>query len=343
MDSDHTSPKIQQAPALSANAVPPGVSVVIPTYNSAEILQPLIKRTMSVLDGLDRLFEIIIVDDGSDDSTWSKIAELTNQDARIGGVRLRRNYGQHNALLCGIRRAQFNLVVTMDDASQHPPDAIPELVDALAPDNDVAYGIPLGNPHSCWRTLSSRWFRILLSRLTGVGALRQATAFRAFRTDLRIAFGDFRSSCTSIDALLTWGSTRYAYVPIEFRKSNRERSNYSITKLFRHAGQTIVAFSGRPLQIATCIGLLMIVMGVLLLSTMLVWPATRHWFDIPLPVLMAVNVVFAGGLFTGVGALGLYLGCVLLQVSGPPSYLIRDEVSLRIPSSGKKAFCSSAA
>src|SRR6185369_10009246 len=107
-----------------------GVSVVVPVYNSEQSLGPLVDRVTAVLRGCTPAFEIILVDDGSRDTSSKVMAELEAQHPFVVGVRLMRNYGQHNALLCGIRTAKYDAIVTIDDDLQNPPEEIPKLLAA---------------------------------------------------------------------------------------------------------------------------------------------------------------------------------------------------------------------
>lgn len=326
-----------------SDALSPGVSVVIPAYESAGRLDQLMVRLNPVLQRLDCAFEIIFVDDGSGDDTWGSIRSLAVRWTHVRGIRHQRNYGQHNALLCGIRCARYSVIVTMDDDLQHPPEAIPELLDALTRDIDVVYASPAAKHHAVWRIGFSHAMRVFLSWLTGVAALRHASAFRAFRTQLRGAFDGFRSPCTSIDALLTWGTTRHSVVAIDFESSNRGFSNYSISRLIRHAGQTIVAFSTRPLQMATVMGAAVVMFGLLTMVLFAIDPALGGWSEYTWPIFAGIGLVASGAILMSIGLLGVYLACLHLQSIGTPCYVICDEVSGNLKTAGKSMVSESAA
>ena len=131
------------------------VSVVIPVYNSADILPDLLARLSPVLKKLGATYELLLVNDGSQDESWTVIAAAAERLDWIRGIDLMRNYGQHNALLCGIREARHDIIVTMDDDLQHPPEEIPTLLQKLAEGADVVYGPPLEEQHGLWRDLAS--------------------------------------------------------------------------------------------------------------------------------------------------------------------------------------------
>src|SRR6516225_2058409 len=118
----------------------PSLSIVIPVYRSQAILPELYMRLVDALQKIGSPFEIILVEDCGGDGSWKIIKDLASRDQRVRGFRLSRNYGQHNALLCGIRQARHDVIVTMDDDLQHPPDELPKLIATLAEGNDVVYG-----------------------------------------------------------------------------------------------------------------------------------------------------------------------------------------------------------
>jgi glycosyltransferase involved in cell wall biosynthesis len=130
--------------------------VVIPAYNSELSLSELLHRLEPVLDEAASDYELILVDDGSRDGTWRVIEDLARDHGWVRGVPLMRNYGQHNALLCGIRLARYQLTVTMDDDLQHPPEEIPKLLEKLGDDKDVVYGTPSQEQHGLWRDVATQ-------------------------------------------------------------------------------------------------------------------------------------------------------------------------------------------
>ena len=135
---------------LTANAI----SVVVPVYNSADDISDLVARLEPILKASCDAFEVILVNDGSRDGSWQAIGEVVQQAPFVRGLDLLRNYGQHNALLAGIQAARHEVIVTMDDDLQHPPEEIPRLVEELAKGYDVVYGTPQNPRHGLWRGLA---------------------------------------------------------------------------------------------------------------------------------------------------------------------------------------------
>ena len=132
------------------------VSVVIPVYNSSTVLSALVDRLKPVLASHFDTYELILVNDGSSDESWQVIRTLVTKHSWIRGINLMRNYGQHNALLCGIRAVRHEIIVTMDDDLQHPPEEIPKLLQKLNEGYDVVYGTPKQEQHGFLLDIASQ-------------------------------------------------------------------------------------------------------------------------------------------------------------------------------------------
>ena len=151
----------------------------MPAYNSELSLPLLASRIQPVLETLATDYELILVDDASSDGTWSVIEGLARDHTWIRGVHFMRNYGQHNAVLCGIRMARYDVTVTLDDDLQHPPEEIPKLLEKLTQDTDVVYGSPAQETHGLWRDMASQVTKIALQSAMGAPIARKAGPFRA--------------------------------------------------------------------------------------------------------------------------------------------------------------------
>src|SRR6266478_9839942 len=170
------------------------ISVVTPVYNGEASVGELCRRLADVLPGISAQHEIILVNDGSRDRSWQMISELCSRSPVVRGLNLMRNYGQHNALLCGIRAAKYELVVTMDDDLQHAPEEIPRLLARLEEGFDVVYGAPEAERNGLLRAVASGITRLALRAAVGSDVAKNVSAFRIFRTQLREAFAAYQSS-----------------------------------------------------------------------------------------------------------------------------------------------------
>ncbi len=239
-----------------------GVSVVIPVYNGEGTITELANGLERVLTSCCSDFEAILVNDGSLDNSWSVIHNLAQQHDWIIGINLMRNFGQHNALLCGIRSSRYDTTVTMDDDLQHPPEAIPSLLGKLREGYDVVYGTPKGERHGVLRDLASVMTKKVLKSIMGVETGGIVSAYRVFRTELRNAFADFHEPFVSIDVLLSWATTKFAAVAVDHQERAEGASNYSLSKLVSHTFNMLTGFTVKPLRIASVIGFLFTLVGV---------------------------------------------------------------------------------
>lgn len=222
------------------------VSVVVPCYKSSDSLPLLADRLSRVFAQQNWEYELILVEDGSGDGTWNAIVELAGRDPSTRGYRMLRNYGQHNALLCGIRNARFPLIVTLDDDLQNPPEELPGLVHKLEEGYDVVYGTPVLQTHGFLRDAASSMTKLALQGVMGAETARKVSAFRAFRTQLRDAFANYNSPLVSIDVLLTWGGYRFTSVQVRNDPRTIGVSNYNFGKLLVHAMNMMTGFSSAP-------------------------------------------------------------------------------------------------
>ena len=303
------------------------LSVVIPAYNSAGSLKELAARLAQVLPAISPAYEAILVNDGSRDNTWDVICQLTQQYEWIRGINLMRNYGQHNALLCGIRAAQYEVVVTIDDDLQNPPEEIVKLLNKLAEGYDVVYGTPQRERHGFWRDLASQVTKLALKNAMGAATARNVSAFRAFRTQVRDAFANYRSPFLSIDVLLTWGTTRFAAVAVQHDERKVGVSNYTFRKLVTHALNMMTGFSTAPLQLASLIGFAFTLFGV----GVLLYVLGRYIIEggsVPgFPFLASVIAIFSGAQLFALGIIGEYLARMHFRTMERPTYVVRTNLA----------------
>ncbi len=302
------------------------LSVVIPCYNSEASLPLLIERLLPVLDAEAAQAEVILVNDDSRDGTWDVITRLAKEHPVVRGINLMRNYGQHNALLCGIRAARGEVIVTMDDDLQHPPEEIPALLRALADGPDVVYGTPQREQHGLWRDLASQVTKYALQNAMGSEVARSVSAFRAFRTPVREAAADYESPFVNIDVLLTWGTKRFAAVPVRHEPRTIGVSNYTLRKLITHALNMMTGFSTIPLQLASYIGFGTTLFGL----AILVYVLGRYLIEggsVPgFPFLASMIAIFSGAQLFVIGIFGEYLARMYQRTMDRPAYTVREVV-----------------
>ncbi|HEY5912940.1 MAG TPA: glycosyltransferase family 2 protein [Verrucomicrobiae bacterium] len=289
------------------------------------ILGELISRLEPALASLGRWYEVIFVNDGSKDNSWRVVQKLSREHDWIRGINLMRNYGQHNALLCGIRAARFDTIVTIDDDLQHPPEEIHKLVEQLEEGFDVVYGFPEHQQHGLLRDLASELTKLALRGSMGAETARHVSAFRAFRACSRDAFAHYHSPFVSIDVVLTWATTRFTAIKVRHDPRAAGASNYTFRKLFTHAMNMMTGFSILPLQVANFLGFLCMGFGGLLLVYVL-GRFLLHGTTVPgFTFLASVIAIFSGTQLMALGIIGEYLARMHFRMMERPTYTVRSE------------------
>jgi glycosyltransferase involved in cell wall biosynthesis len=315
-------------PLLLGEALPQ-LSIVIPVFRAERSLPLLVDRLLPVLDSLGTPAEVIFVEDGGGDGSWGVIEQLSARHPRIRGLRLARNYGQHNALLCGIRAARGQTIVTMDDDLQNPPEEIPKLLARLAEGADVVYGFPLDASHGFFRNQASAITKLALRGAMGVESASKVSAFRAFRTRIREAFENYRSPSVNIDVLLTWGTSRFAAVPVRQDERTIGDSGYTLRKLIAHAINMMTGFSVLPLQVASLLGLVFGLFGF----GVLVYVLLRYFLQgspVPgFPFLASIIAIFSGVQLFALGIFGEYLARMHFRSMDRPPYALMENTDVQ--------------
>jgi glycosyltransferase involved in cell wall biosynthesis len=298
------------------------ISVVTPVYNGEASVAELCRRLEEVLPRVATQYEIILVNDGSRDRSWEVISELSSRLPTVRGLNLMRNYGQHNALLCGIRAAKYEVIVTMDDDLQHPPEEIPRLLARLEEGFDVVYGAPKTEQNGPMRAIASRITRLALRSAVGADIAKNVSAFRIFRTQLREAFAGYQTPFVSIDVLLTWATTRFGATTVPFQKRFSGSSNYTFVKLVRYALDMMTGFSTAPLQLASLIGFTCTLFGI----GVLIYVFVRYCLEgsVPgFPFLASIIAIFSGAQLFALGVIGEYLARMHFRSMKRPAYVVR--------------------
>lgn len=301
------------------------ISVIIPCYRSAKTLPELVSRLLVELPKITGAYEVIMVVDGSPDGTYAVARELENGDPDVvRAVLLRRNYGQHNALLAGLARAQYEITVTMDDDLQHRPEELAKLLRPLQDDPllDLVYGVAAVEEHGFLRSLASRTVKAALAA-ADVPSARDVSAFRAFRTDLRDGFAHVADQFSNIDVLLSWTTTAIDRVPVEMDQRAEGESGYNFSKLVRHAMNMVTGYGTVPLRLVTWLGVLVSVLGFILLVIVLVQYVLGRIEVAGFTTLASMLALLSGAMMLSIGILGEYLGRLHFRSMQRPTFLVR--------------------
>jgi glycosyltransferase involved in cell wall biosynthesis len=307
------------------------ISIVIPVYNSVRTLEQLHANLTATLGALEQSYEIILLDDGSRDDSWAGIEALRAIDpVHVVAVQLMRNYGQHNALMCGLAIARGAYVVTMDDDLQNPPEEIPKMLAHIERSGlDLVYGCPNDRKHAGWRNLGSsivwHFYRTVFRNPV------TPTPFRVMRHQLAKSVMFYDLNFTYLDGLLAWCTSRIGAVEVAHHSRAEGKSNYSISKLLVLALNLYTNFSLLPLQIVSGIGLLTACTGFLLGAYYLIQYMVSNIL-VPGFASTIIAVMIMGGVqLLALGVIGEYLGRLHLNVNRKPQYVVRHRKEGVVP------------
>ncbi len=301
----------------------PSLSVVVTLLNEAATLEELYRRTTAALGDAD--YELVLVDDGSRDATWSIVERLHAADPRVRAVRFKRNFGQHPAMHAGLGRARGEIVVTMDGDLQNAPEDIPKLVAAVEAGSDVASGRRVVRRDSWGRTLPSRLINGMLRRFTRVDISDFGCAFNAYRRSAVVPMLGSIGRQKFTKALILSGGA--SVVEVDVAHAPRQgASRYTPFRLVRLALHVLAGFWPQPIQwVGVGLGII-----CTLLATGLGAYGIAFWIDeanFPGPLFGGVAVLFVLGIQGFIPALvGEYLGRIQREVEGRPLYTIEKEL-----------------
>jgi undecaprenyl-phosphate 4-deoxy-4-formamido-L-arabinose transferase len=281
------------------------------------------------MSGLATTYEIILVVDGSPDDTWAVAHGLALRGGPVRAIRLARNYGQHNALIAGVRAARYDAVVTMDDDLQHPPEELPTLLSALTDDVDLVYGVARDEEHGLLRSLASRAVKAGLA--FGAHDTRRMSAFRAFRSFLRNGFDLVNGPHISVDVALSWGTTRVRAVPVRMDERTQGTSGYTVRTLIRHTVNMVVGYSTTPLRLVTYLGFLVGAAGLVLFARLIWSYFTGSTTVAGFTTISAMVAMFSSVQMIATGILGEYVGRIHTNGIGRPTYVIRERTERQAP------------
>jgi glycosyltransferase involved in cell wall biosynthesis len=295
------------------------VSIIIPIYRGEQTIAPLVERLATILPDLAEKYEAILVNDDSPDNSWAVIEQLAARYPWVVGLKLMRNYGQHNATLCGIRTAHYEICVTMDQDLQHPPEELSALLTKLDQGYDVVYGAPRKLPQGVLRNWMTKTMKIILANVMGIPSVRNISAFRAFRTELRQAFVNFQSPNLTLDVLLSWGTTRFTSVSVNIPSA--ERSNYNFSTLVKATMLILTGYSTAPLRLASWVGFATTFFGVgVFFYVLYIYFA---FGSLPgFPFLASIISIFGGVQLLILGIIGEYLARIFDRSMDRPAYVI---------------------
>ena len=301
------------------------VSIVVPVYGGSAALAELCARLAATMKLAGLSHEVVLVDDRGQTEAWGVICSIAENDPAVIGLRLGRSFGQHAATICGIARATGDWIVTMDDDLEHPPEAIPALLEAGDDDHPLIYGVFERRTHAAYRNVSSELMRRMLKR--AFPDLNQDyCSFRAIHAPLAKQLDRFGFNRPYIDGMLSWLTASTRTVNVQHEKRQHGESSYTLRKLLSHAVNIFVTFSHLPLRIATLSGATLAALSFLYLLYVIYGKLSGTIANPGYASLMSV-VLFACGIqLLILGVVGEYIGRLMGATFRRPVYVVSKEV-----------------
>lgn len=297
-------------------------SVIVPVYKGAATLEELFHRTKKVFGKLSASFEMIFIDDGSPDKSWQVLKKLkeANPDT-VKAIKLSKNFGQHNAIFCGLNFVSGDFIITIDDDLQNPPEEIEKLIqEHRETEADLVYGFFKRKKHSFWRNLGSRMLKRSARKLQD--APGEGSSFKLIERHLIDKILKHHQNFVYIDELFLWYTEDIEFVEVEHHPRKHNKSGYSHGKLLKLFFNVTVYYTAVPLKIMTYLGL---IASIVSFGFGIRFIIRKLFFDVPLGYTsIIVTILFASGLILlSLGIIGEYLNRIYIVQNKKPPYSIK--------------------
>ncbi len=300
-------------------------SVVVPVYNSEGSLKLLHQRLTNVFGSLGNQWELILVNDCSRDGSWKAMQDLANLDTKVTAINLTNNFGQHNAIMCGLSHANGDYAITMDDDLQHPPEEITKLIKTITAGNyNVVYGQYITKRHGWFRDIVSKMVNKVISKITGSGY--RVTSFRIINCHVVKKMIGFKQYNVMIDVLIKdiVHKSKVGHCRVEHHSRRIGKSNYSFGKLCSYMLNMIFNYTLWPLRLAAILGLLFSFISFSFFIYVLFYYVI---YGIPVSGWTSIAILMSG--FSGItlsmlGMIGEYVGRIFLNINHKPQYFVME-------------------
>ncbi|MCD6328071.1 glycosyltransferase [bacterium] len=300
------------------------VSAVVPMFNEEESIGELYSELRAALDSTGKTYEIILVDDGSSDSTLDRAIALSEEDDSVVVVQLSRNFGHHPAATCGMEHSRGKVIVLLDADLQNDPADIPALLDKIEAGYDVARCWRQGRKDPLWRTIPSKFVNWLTCWATGVKLHDYGCSLLAMRREVVHRLSRFSERSRHVSGLISWAGGRVCEIEVEHRDRKFGSSKYGFVSLLRLTINLLTGFSTLPLQMVGFVGAVTSLLGFMGALYLVV---KRYVYGVDLDgvvIAVAIGFIFVGIHFLALGIMGEYIGRIFTEVQARPYYIVGD-------------------
>ena len=303
------------------------VDIIIPLYNEEESLLTFHQQLCATIDPLAYDFKIWYVNDGSTDGTQKIIQGLIEQDRRIVGLELSRNFGHQAALTAGLDHANGDMVITMDGDGQHPPELIPQMIKLAESEYDIVIAQRIDKENTSFKSISSRLFYRLINTIGDTNILAGAADFRLLKKSVVDSLRTMREYHRLLRGMVAWMGYRTVILPYNQPDRLGGKTKYSFRKMLRLATHATFSFSLIPLYMGISVGALFLLLAFIeVLYVLSFWiTGTQATLAPGWSSLMFVLLFVGGSLMVTLGFIGIYVGYIFQEVKGRPIYLVKNK------------------
>ncbi|MCW1383299.1 glycosyltransferase family 2 protein [Novosphingobium sp. KCTC 2891] len=302
-----------------------GLSVVIPCYNEAPVIDALLARLEPVCEAASPGdYEIVLVNDGSTDGTWSLIDAHAARSAHVVGVDLARNHGHQLALTCGLQVCRGDLVLVIDADLQDPPELLPQMMRLVREGYDVVYGQRVAREgETLFKKASAALFYRVLEKMIDIAIPRDAGDFRLMTRPVVDALNAMPERFRFVRGMVSWVGFRQVAIPYHREARFAGETHYPLSKMLALAFDAVTSFSVKPLRMASLCGVLFGMAGLALLGWVLaVW--LQHGTVSGWTSMIGVSLIMGSVQLIVLGVFGEYLGRMYIETKGRPMYIVRE-------------------
>ena len=304
------------------------ISIIVPTYNEQEVIEMFYNETSKVLQSLmDKYtYEIIFVDDGSQDETLNKLKELNNLDKRVNIISFSRNFGKEAGMYAGLKNATGDICVVMDSDLQHDPNIILQMLKYIEEGYDTVTTIRNRKGESKIKSFFSKIFYKLMQSEDEIRLKQGSQDFRMMTKNVVEAILSLEEYNRFSKGIFSWVGFKTKYIEVQNRPRAAGKTKWNYKKLFRYALEGLTSFSVKPLKIATISGGIISILS-LVLAIEIVVQTLIQGKDVPGYASIITSVLFMGGIeLISIGILSEYVGKMYLEIKNRPKYIIKEKI-----------------
>jgi dolichol-phosphate mannosyltransferase len=303
------------------------LSVVIPVLNEETLIQELITRVTLNCKMITDDYEIIIVDDGSQDNTWLKISEASNLNKKIKGLKFSRNFGHHYALTAGLHETIGEWVVVMDGDLQDRPEVIPDLYKKSQEGYDVVFVSRKNRPERIYYRALQKIFYWFLKSLSGLNFDSSQANFSIINRKVVDAFKSFPENARFYGSTIMWLGFKRSKIFADHGKRLSGKPSYTLKKRLRLASDIILSFSERPLKFAIGVGIILSTISILV-AAWIIYAAISWGYSVTGWTSLIFSIFFFSGIIlVFLGIIGIYLGRVFQEVKRRPLFVVSERLN----------------